>query len=556
MVDIQTHIADSIKKVLTELGIQKPHAVIDITGNLEHGDYTSNVAMIYAKELGNNPRALAEEIVQKLGAIPGVADISIAGPGFINFRLEDSYIGHLVSHILDNPNTYGSNTKGTGKKVVVEYSSPNIAKPFSIGHLRSTIIGDALANVLAFSGYEVVRHNYLGDWGTQFGKLLYALTEWSSIEAIEKSDQKIKDLVALYVRFHAEAETDTTLEDKGREWFKKLEDGDSVARDLWQKCIQWSKIEFDGIYNRLGVHFDKDDGESSLEEYMPEVLDIVTQKGIARESEGALAVFFPDDMYPPFLIRRSDGATLYATRDLTSDYRRKQLYGDDVIIINEVGSEQTLHFKQLFETEKMLGWFTEGQRVHTTHGLYRFPEGKMSTRKGNVIWLEDILNEAAEKARLINPDVAERVAIGAIKFNDLKRESIKSIVFNWDEIVNLKGDTGPYVQYTYARICALSEKAREQGILAQTGVNDTDVARLLERFPYIVSLSTQSYKANYIAEYLIQLAGAFNAYYAGNVIVDDTDMQKSAERLALAQAVGAVLKTGMQILGVPVIERM
>jgi len=302
---------------------------------------------------------------------------------------------------------------------------------------------------------------------------------------------------------------------------------------------------------------------------MPSVIEELTKKGIARESEGALAVFFDDEKYPPLLVRRSDGATLYATRDLASDKYRKDTYGDDVIILNEVGSEQMLHFRQLFETEKMLGWFSLGQRVHIAHGMYRFKDGKMSTRKGNVIWLDDIIDQAVNKAKEVTSagndkydekeknEIAEKVAIGAIKFNDLKRESTKDIVFDWDEIMNLKGDTGPYIQYTLARIKAIEKKAIEEGIEISENIDEkNDLVKILTRFPYYVEFSAKQYEVNHIATYLLNLASSFNSYYGENIIVDKDNKIKSSERLALAKAVSVVLQNGMNLLGVPIIDRM
>ncbi len=559
---MQNQLIEAIKTVLSSLGVGEVVFVVEHPGDLSHGDYATNVALIAAKQVKKNPKVLAEEIVSKLKELnlKEVKEISIAGPGFINFTLVPEFFAKEVEKVLEEKSGYGRGLVYSGKRFVVEYSSPNIAKPFTIGHLRSTIIGDSIANLVSFTGGEVIRDNHLGDWGTQFGKQIVAIEKWGGLEALEMSENKMKYLVDLYVRFHSEAEKDPTLEDKARARFVDLEKGEEGAKKIYEATITCSKEYFSGIYSRLGVSsFDTELGESFYGPRMGAILEELMEKNLARESEGALAVFFENDMYPPMLVRKTDGSTLYATRDLATDRYRLDTYGKDTTIVNEVGTEQTLYFRQLFETEHMLGWVKEGQRIHVGHGLYRFAEGKMSTRKGNVIWLEDILDEAVKRASEINEQGADLVAIGAIKFNDLKRESSQDIVFSWDEVMNLKGDSGPYVQYAAVRASAVLKKGEELTLepSATRPAEETlsNVERLIPRFPEVAKRAAEELAPHHVAGYLIELAGAFNNYYAHTSIAEKSN-EASSYRLALAKAVSIVLVNGLLLLGIKTPERM
>ena len=573
---IKNILENSIKTALWELQIDEAKLPaqsgifkinLEHPEDLSHGDYSCNIAMMLAKQVAQNPRELAQKIVNEIieNQPKEISKVEVAGPGFINFYLSPDFFVLQNKEILKVNKKFGQSKIGKGKKVVVEYSSPNIAKPFTIGHLRSTVIGDAIANILDFSGYRVVRDNHLGDWGTQFGKLIVAIKKWSSVEEIHKSKTPIKDLVALYVKFHDEAEKDMTLEDEARSWFTKLEKGDKEAKKIWQICVKLSMKEFEKIYKRLGVKFDTAYGESFFEDKMKDVIEDVKKLGIAKESEGAYLVFFENEKYPPMMLLKKDGSSIYALRDLAADKFRKKKYGKDTIVINEVGMEQSLHFQQLFETEKLLGYSNGTDRIHVKHGFYRFPEGKMSTRKGNGIWLDEVLDEAIEKAAFFNKDTAEVVGVGAIKFNDLKRESSKDIVFNWDEVLNLKGDSGPYLQYSYARAKSILRKAKEEKIKSifkfwsSVKVSDkreiTELEKMLYRFPEIVERAGKEYSPHYIATYLIELASAFNSFYGKGKIVDKIDTE-SPYKVVLTEAFLVVLKNGLNLLGISVPERM
>ena len=561
-------IADTVSK--ESIRLERP-------ANPEFGDLSTNLAMTLFPQVKDefySPREFAEAIISKIEKEDGgklFQEISIAGPGFINFKLNNDQLFTSLERILKGQSLIED--LGKNKKVIVEFSSPNIAKPFTIGHFRSTIIGDSMARILEASGYQVFRDNHLGDWGTQFGKQIVAIKKWGNQKKIETSDNPVEELVALYVKFHQEAEKDPSLEDEGRAWFKKLEDGDPEARELWQKCIDWSFKEFDKIYKRLGVSFTENNGrgygESYFEDKLTALIDELKEKKIVQEGEkGAWLIFFPNDKYPPLMIQKADGATLYATRDLATDKWRKEnpRYqnedGSPATIINEVGAEQALYFQQIYEIEKMLGWYDEGQRIHLKHGLFRFKEGKMSTRKGNVIWLNKVLDKAEEKAAALsdNKEIAQKVSIAALKWNDLKRKAELPINFEWDEILNLQGNSGPYLLYTYARAQSVLRKAELDTELEKLAkienINDEEkeILSLLDEYTKTVKRATEEYAPHHIATYLFKLSQAFNAFYNKHQILKDSAERQF--RLQLSFAVSLIIKNGLSLLGIETLERM
>jgi len=569
-------ISQEIKKIfllkitkIKSVKIAVKDLVLEFSENEKFGDYSTSFAMKYWLDFGfKNPHEFAGFLTEKLQKDKRLAKIvskiEMADPGFINFWLKKEILADNLEEILKKKEKYGIFQINKGKTVIVEYSSPNIAKPFTIAHLRSTIIGDAIANLLQATGWKVYRDNHLGDWGTQFGKMIYAIKAWGNEEEIAKSKNPVKDLVALYVKFHEQAEKDSLLEDEARQWFKKLEDGDSEAKRLWQKCIDWSWLAFDKIYSKLGVVFSYDFehgrglGESFFENKIKAVINELEEKNLLQVGEkGAKLVFFEKDKYPPAMILKKDGATLYHTRDLATDKYRLEKYNPD-LIINEVGAEQTLYFKQLFEMEKLLGWYKDGQRVHIGHGLIKFKEGKMSTRKGNAIWMEEVLQEARKRAiELGSSDMklADIVSVGALKYNDLKRESKTEIVFNWDEILNMKGDSGPYLQYVYARCQSVLEKAKMKGKkikfdknkFIEPKIEELLVLRWLVRFPEVLIKSAEQMAPNLLCNYLFQLCQKFNLFYQKYQILDQPEEQF---RLSLTMAVGLVIKNGLSLLGI------
>ena len=561
MTNVKNQLRKIIHSSLSEQELSAGEYTIEHPTQTEHGDFATNIALVIAKKQSINSYELATKIVHKILAKKHkiLEKVEVAGPGFINFFLSKKYFVDSIVDIQKKGETYGSLQVGKGKTVIVEFSSPNIAKPFTIGHLRSTIIGDAIARILTFSGYSVLRDNHLGDWGTQFGKQIVALKKWGSDKELKKAENPVKYLVDLYVKFHTEVEKDPTLEDEARLWFLKLEQGDKEARKIWKECVDWSMVQFNKLYEMLDVKFDMMLGESFFEDKMGPVLDELQKKGLAKESQGALLVFFPNDKYPPLMVKKKDGATLYATRDLATDRYRVQTWGKDITIINEVGAEQSLYFKQIYETEEMLGYLKKSQRVHIGHGMMRFKDGKMSTRKGNTIWLEDVLAEAVKRASAFNPKVAKEVGIGALKYNDLKRECSKDVMFVWDDVLNLKGNSGPYLQYTYARAQSVLRKAGEQKRTAETpnsleNIEITAVERLLCEFPEVVERAAREYAPHHICTYVFALGQAFNTYYATNQIIQAGEL--TGYRLLLTQAVAQVMKNSLTLLGIQTPETM
>lgn len=569
--DAKTQIIKSIELAVSEMAGESLEINLDIPSDTQHGDYSSNAALQLSKKMGKSPQEIANGLKSKIESwnLEVLEKIEVAGPGFLNFYLSPEYLSKNLNVILEKKETYGTSDINSGKKVIVEFSSPNIAKPFTVGHLRSTIIGNSLSNILETSGWQVYKDNHLGDWGTQFGKQIYAIKEWGNEEEVEKSANPVKDLVALYVKFHEEAEKNPELEEKARVWFKKLEDGDSEARRLWQKCIDWSFREFDKLYKELGVTFTENNGrgfgESYFEDKMQGPISELKEKNLLKEDQGAQLVYFQDDKYPPLMIIKQDGATLYSTRDLATDKFRLDTYGSEVKIINEVGIEQSLYFQQLYELEKLLGWVKEGQRVHMRHGHYRFKDAKMSTRKGNTIWLEDVLKEAVEKAKSIGKDkesvgVAKDIGIGALKWNDLKRNPVQEIVFDWADILNMEGNSGPYMQYAYARTQSILSKSKivnSEFRILNCELEEKELLSKLQHYPEIILTASETLSTSLICNYLYELAKNFNLFYEKHRILPSviaSEAKQSQEvtdfRLQLTAAVGQVLKNGLTLLGI------
>lgn len=566
-------ISNSLSEIIKHYTDESVEIKLEIPQDISHGDYSCNIALQVSKKLGKNPREIAEDLKTKILDLKlnTLEKVEVAGPGFLNFYISKEYLEKNLVSINNQKEKYGKSDINNGKKVVVEYSSPNIAKPFTIGHLRSTIIGSALASILEATGWQVFRDNHLGDWGTQFGKQIYAIKEWGREEDIEKAENPVKELVSLYVKFHEEAEKNPELEDAARAWFVKLEQGDPEARRLWQKCIDWSFKEFDKLYKALDVTFTENNGrgfgESYFEDKMTPIVSELEEKNLLKEDKGAKLVYFEDDKYPPLMVLKQDGATLYSTRDLATDKHRLETHGNDVVIINEVGAEQSLYFNQLYELEKLLGWVKEGQRIHVRHGLYRFKDMKMSTRKGNTIWLEDVLKEAVDKAQKLGKEgssVASEIGIGALKWNDLKRDPVADIVFDWEDMLSMDGNSGPYVQYTYARTQSILTKAQEghaelvsasDMILKQVQDDkrekeELELLRKLQYFPEMVIFASDNLSTSVICNYLYELAKEFNLFYEKHRILNAEDENTKNFRLALTTAVGQVIKNGLTLLGI------
>lgn len=545
----------------------------------EFGDLSTNLAMLSHQQVQDkfkSPRDLALSLIEQIKHHDPdqlIKELSLAGPGFINLHLSDQYFLEQLK-LLANQSTPQLQNLGQGKTAIVEYSSPNIAKPFTVGHLRSTIIGDSIANILEASGYRVFRDNHLGDWGTQFGKQIVAIKKFGNENVIAKSSRPVEELVALYVKFHQEAEIDPSLEDEARAWFSKLEQGDQEARRLWQRCIDWSFKEFAEIYEQLGVTFTENEGrgygESFFEPMLQPLIQELQASGLAKVGkEDAILIFYPNDELSPLMIAKKDGSTLYATRDLATDKWRKDnpRYqnedGSPPLVINEVGAEQAFYFQQIYRAEELLGWYQKGQRVHVKHGLYRFKEGKMSTRKGNVIWLQEVLSKAKDKALSFTKDeaVAQAVSIAALKWNDLKRKSEININFDWEEILNLQGNSGPYMLYSYARAMSVLNKAATSQATEEVNQSNLELADLektliavLMEFADVVARSASEFSPHYLCNYLFDLAQNFNSFYNKHQILKDP--VKRSLRLQLVRQTATTLKEGLALLGIKTMAQM
>ena len=561
--EIKKLIKQSVKKLQKE----KKFPVFDIDAvQVEYaekevyGDYSTNIAMVIGKKTKKNPIKIAELLAEnfKARAFNLFEKVEAVKPGFINFKIKQTILIESIKDIVKQRERYGRCDKGRGKTLIIDYSAPNIAKRFSIGHLRSTIIGQSLYNLYKFTGWKVIGDNHLGDWGTQFGKLIVAIRKWAG-KPVDKLS--IDELEHLYVKFHKEAEQNPELDDEARQAFKALEDGKKEERMIWRQLVKGSMKEFQYIYDLLGVNIDVAIGESFYENIMPEVIKEAKKKGVARESKGALIISYPGNKLPPAMLLKSDGATTYFTRDLATIKFRKKKWNPDLMIY-EVGVEQSLHFQQLFWAAELLGWAKRDQFIHVAHGLIRLKEGKISTRKGRTIKLEDLVHKAIEKASQWNndPKVAKAVGIGAVKYNDLKHLPTSGYVFNWDEALNLKGNSGPYLQYTYARCRSVSKKARKESATKisayKPNPKETRVLRWIYRFPEVVYESTRKYSPNMLCSFLFELAQRYNTFYSKHSIVNADNNEKKKFRLLLTKAVSQILKNGLSLLGISTPEKM
>jgi arginyl-tRNA synthetase len=574
-VDIKGLVALSLYRVLSpaiqaHTNEEELRSLIEIPPQREFGDFAVP-CFRFAKNMRKSPAQAALDFEQTFAPGTGIIrSVKARGP-YLNIFLNREFV---VSKVIEDP--AGARFEalarhGAGMTAVVDFSSPNIAKPFGIGHLRSTVIGNSLRKIYSSLGYRVVGINHLGDWGTQFGKLITAFKRWGSDEELAKDP--VKYLFQLYVRFHGEAETSPELEEEARAWFSRLEGGDAEAKALWERFRELSIEEFQKIYRRLGVTFDHYTGESFYGEMLDRTVREVASRGVTTESEGALIVEL--EGMPPALIKKRDDATLYMTRDIAAALYRHDTFHFDLALY-VVGSPQTLHFRQLFGVLAKMGVDWVDRCHHVPFGQIGFADGAMSTRKGNVIFLEDVLDRAGELARAIveekNPglrgkdEVAEAVGVGAIIFNDLKNSRIKDITFDWDEILNFNGETGPYLQYTHARITSLLGNFREvygdlgaERVLAREelrfGEEGYDLALLVNGFEEAVLRAAREFEPSVISRHLLEIASAFNAFYNKHrVVTEERDL--SLARALVVAAVGGALRKGLELLGIKALEEM
>lgn len=557
-------VAEQIAKTVGEhLSVDEIVSMIEVPKYANQGDLAFP-AFTLAKVLRKAPQAIATEIVEAVSD-QHIARAEAMGP-YANFFLERSaFADEVLKEVLELGAHYGDWDYGQGRKVVIDMSSPNIAKPMSMGHLRSTVIGNAIANLEKKVGYEPIRINHLGDWGTQFGKLIEAYKLWGSEELV-KADP-IAELIKLYVRFHEEAELDPTLDDKGRAWFKKLEDGDDEAVRLWEWFRSESLKEFNRVYDLLGVTFDSYNGEAFYNDKMDVVVDMLEDANLLKVDNGATIVDLEKYDLPPALIKKSDGATLYMTRDLAAANYRKNTY-DFAKCIYVVGMEQSNHFKQLKAVLKELNLPWSEDIVHIPFGLITLNGKKLSTRKGKIILLEGVLKEATELAlkqiEAKNPSlenkeaVAHAVGVGAVIFHDLKNDRTNNFDFALEEVVQFEGETGPYVQYTHARAMSILRKANHtvdtQAAFSLTDDDAWEVLKLIENYPNVVRFAEEKCEPSAIAKFVINLAQAFNKYYAHTKVLVEDEAFNS--RIALVQTTASILKQGLALLGVAAPDEM
>lgn len=556
-------IASELAKVIDSLDQDAILNLLEKPKSSDLGDIAFP-AFSLAKVERKAPQAIAADIAEKIDST-NFEKVVATGP-YVNFFLDKSKISaQVIKEIVKEGNNYGQQSEGNGENITIDLSSPNIAKPFSVGHLRSTVIGDALSNIFRKLGYNTIKINHLGDWGKQFGLLMVAYKKWGNKEAVEANP--IDELLKLYVRINAEIETDPELDDEGRLWFKKLEDGDPEATELWQWFRDESLKEFNRIYKLLGVEFDSLAGEAFYNDKMDEGIKILEEKGLLEESKGASIVNLDDVNLPPAMIKKSDGATLYITRDIATAMYRARTY-NFVKSIYAVGQEQANHFRQLKAVLKKMGFDWSDDMIHVDFGLVTKNRQKLSTRKGNIILLEPTLQEAINRAQsqieAKNPDlenkdtVARAVGVGAVKFYDLKTDRRNGYDFDLEAMVSFEGETGPYIQYAYARIQSILRKADFKPSAETTySLDDAEsweIIKLLQDFARVVKRAADNYDPSLIAKYAISLAQAFNKFYAHTRILDESPERDS--RLALSYATAVVLKESLRLLGVDAPEKM
>ena len=558
--ELVKHIAASVGTHLQgQLTVKEIEKLLEKPKNVELGD-VAFPCFTLAKKYKKSPQLIAVELAEQVeGSFIMKAE---AVGGYVNiFYNQQTVAERVLEEILKDPNHYGQQPM-RNEQITIDLSSPNIAKPFSMGHLRSTVIGNALANISEKNGYTAVRINHLGDWGTQFGKLIVAYKLWGDKEKIEASP--IEELLKIYVKFHEEAERNESLNDKARAAFKCLEQGDEEARLLWKWFKEASLQEFQGIYELLGIQFDSLDGEAFYNDKMTPVVQELEEKGLLVQSSGALVVEL--ECMPPCLVQKTDGATLYATRDLAAAMYRKKEY-DFAKSFYVVGNEQSLHFKQLFRVLQKMGYEWAKDCHHVPFGMMLKDGKKMSTRKGKVVLLKEVLEDAIQEAKRSieekNPslphkeEVAKSVGVGAVIFHDLKNHRMNDVEFSLEQMLNFEGETGPYVQYTHARICSLLQKGNfDANNVSLEGLEKEawQTITTLQRFPQVIQKSFEQVDPSLIAKYCLTLARHFNKYYAHTKILVDDETKSS--KLTLCYAVAIVLKEGLSLLGIEAPEQM
>lgn len=563
--NFKKELAEILFEVLEgEIALQDLEMLIEKPKNQALGDLAFPCFSL-AKLKRKAPNMIAQELSEKIQS-PTFEKIEVVG-AYLNVFLNKKLVSEkVINEIVSQKNQYAVQHFGGEGNMTIDMSSPNIAKPFSMGHLRSTVIGNAIALIAEKCGYKPIRINHLGDWGTQFGKLITAYKLWGDEEKVKENP--IKELLALYIKFHEEAESNLALVDDGRSWFKKLEDGDAEALSLWQWFRDESLKEFSRIYKMMNVEFDSYAGEAFYNDKMERVVQLLEEKQLLVESDQAQVVELQEEELPPCLIKKSDGATLYATRDLAAAIYRKENY-HFAKSLYVVGHEQSLHFKQLIAVLKKMGYEWAANMVHIPFGMMLKDGKKMSTRKGKVVLLEEVLNESIAMARhnieeknpnLANKDeVAKQVGVGAVMFHDLKNYRMNDIEFSLEEMLRFEGETGPYVQYTYARACSILRKGdwhadSSEHTYKTSWEKEWRVISLLMEFSNAIKRACENFDPSQVAKYVVDLAQAFNKYYAEVKVLEESEEQEA--RLALVYSVTIVIKEGLRLLGVQSPEEM
>lgn len=565
---IAEQIATSAQKCFEGCGLccSDLAAMLETPPDKKLGDYALPCFRL-AKTLRKAPPMIAAALAEQMGC-EAIDHVEIVG-GYMNIFVSRSCLASsIVQAVLAHPGRWGASDVGKGKTVCLDYSSINIAKRFHIGHLSTTMIGHSLKRIYDFNGYTTVGINHLGDWGTQFGKMICAYKKWGDRAQVEAGG--VQAMVDLYVRFHAEAEKDPSLEDEGRAWFKKIEDGDPEAMEIFSWFKEVTLKDTQRVYDLLGVTFDSYNGEAFYNDKMGPVVDELREKGLLVESQGAQVVQLDEYGMPPALVLRSDGATLYITRDLAAAFYRHNTYHFDKCLY-VVAYQQNLHFRQLFKILELMGHDWYKGMEHVSFGMVSYEGRALSTREGYVVYLEDLLNKAIEKAREIieekspnlpnKDEVARQVGVGAVVYFDLHNERIKDIDFRWERALSFEGETGPYVQYTHARCCSVLRKAQAYaGVEPDYGVlcddEALDVLMLLSRFPEVVRKAMEQNEPSLITRHTTSLAQAYNKYYFEHRIMEESDPAGSAARVNLTDAVRDVIRTGLYLIGVEAPERM
>ena len=565
--DYKQIIAEDLSAQLSEhLSLEDIYQLLENPKNEDHGDLAFPTFRL-AKAFRKNPAEIANEIAEDFSS-KVVEKVNVVGP-YLNFYLDKNTVStQVLNDIISSPSTYGNSNVGEGKNIPIDMSSPNIAKPMSMGHLRSTVIGNALSNIVSKLGFEPVRINHLGDWGTQFGRLITAYKMWGEEDKVRANP--IAELNELYIHFHEVLHEQPELEDVGREWFRKLEAGDEEATELWRWFRDESLNEFNKVYDRLGVTFDSYNGESFYNDKMDEIVELLEEKNLLVEDQGAQVVRLDESDLQPALIKKQDGATLYITRDLAAALFRKRNY-DFKQSLYVVGQDQIYHFTQLKAVLNKMGYEWEEDIHHITFGLISIDGEKMSTRRGKVVLLEDVLDEAVQRAAnqindknpgLANKEeVAEQVGVGAVVFHDLQHDRRNNFNFNLDDIVQFEGETGPYVQYTRARALSILKKAEVDASYFDGGkdymLSDSyswSVVKLIQSFNSVLERAYREFEPSVIAKHALSMAQAFNRFYANVRVLEDGPEKDS--RLALVYAVALMLEEDLRLLGVEAPDEM